>query len=49
MYIIGGRKPAFVGAGASSMLLGPPGLDWCFSFSPGFSKLFGAQSRRAAN
>ena len=25
------------------MLLGPPGLNRCFSFAPGFSKLFGAQ------
>ena len=32
-----------VGTGASCLLLGPPGLNWCFSFAPGFSKLFGAQ------
>ena len=25
------------------MLLGPPGFNWCFSFAPGSSKLFGAQ------
>ena len=23
-----------VGAGASCLLLGPPGSDWCFSFAP---------------
>ena len=31
------------GAGASCLLLGPPGSDRCFSFAPGFSKVFGAQ------
>ena len=32
-----------VGAGASCLLLGPPGFNWCFSFALGFSKLFGAE------
>ena len=34
-----------VGAGASCLLLGPPGFNWCFffSFTPGFNKLLGAQ------
>ena len=32
-----------IGAGGSYLLLGPPGLNWCISFAPGFSKLFGAQ------
>ena len=32
-----------VGAGASCLSLGPPGFNWCFSFAPGFSKLFGAK------
>ena len=31
-------------AGASScLLLDKPVFNWCFSFAPGFSKLFGAQ------
>ena len=34
-----------VGAGASCLLLGPPRFNWCFSFAPGFSKLFGAQGQ----
>ena len=25
------------------LLLGPSGFNWCFSFTPDFSKLFGAQ------
>ena len=33
-----------IGAGASCLLLGPPGFNWCFSFAPGLSKLFGAQA-----
>ena len=32
-----------VGAGASCPLLDLPGLNWCFSFAPDFSKVFGAQ------
>ena len=28
-----------VGAGASCLLLGPPGSNWCLSFAPGFSKV----------
>ena len=32
-----------VGTGASCLLLGPPGFNWCFSFDPGFSKLLCAQ------
>ena len=29
----GGKKPNS-GAGASCLLLGPPGSNWCFSFAP---------------
>ena len=29
-----------IGAGVSCLLFGPPGFNWCFSFAPGFSKLF---------
>ena len=29
--------------GASCLLLGPPGFNWCFSFAPDFNKLLGAQ------
>ena len=32
-------------AGASCILLGPPDFNWCFSFAPGFSKLFGAHGQ----
>ena len=32
-----------IGVGASCLLLGPPGFDWCFCFAPDFSKLFGCQ------
>ena len=32
-----------VGAGASCLLLDPPGFKWCFSFATVFNKLFGAQ------
>ena len=32
-----------VGTGASCLLLGTPGFNLCFSFAPGFNKLFGAQ------
>ena len=31
------------GAKASCLLLGPPAFIWCLCFTPGFSKLFGAQ------
>ena len=34
------------GAGASCLLLGPPGFNWCFTFAPDFNKLFGAQGYR---
>ena len=34
---------SLVWAGASCLLLGPSGFNWCFSFAPDFSKLFGAQ------
>ena len=27
----------------SCLLLGLPGFNWCFSFAPDFSKLFGAE------
>ena len=32
-----------VGAGAFCLLLGPPGINWSFSFAPDSSNLFGAQ------
>ena len=33
-----------VGWGRSFLsVFGPPGFNWCFSFAPGFSKLFGTQ------
>ena len=34
---------SLVRAGASCLLLGPPGSNWCFVFYSGVSKLFGAQ------
>ena len=30
------------------MLLGPPWFNLCFSFAPGFSKLFGAQGSQSS-
>ena len=35
-------------AGASCLLLGPAGFNRCFSFAPGFSKLFGTQGSPAS-
>ena len=32
-----------VGVEHSCLLLGIQGFNWCFTFAPGFSKLFGAQ------
>ena len=33
----------WIAANASCLLFGTPVFNWCFSFAPGFSKLFGAK------
>ena len=37
------KSYSFFLVGASCLLLGPPVFNLCFSFAPGFSKLFSAQ------